>query len=613
MAIPTDFTGDPREDDPETSPPPLPPSRPTNTSIPRAWGAPGVAANQGGNTYQSASQQIQDAYRQYLGRDASPQEIADQLSGGRYFAPVNVRNAINNIRGSEEARNYRNPPGTVVTDDPEKAGAQEQMQAAYLEHLGRDMEDEEFEKWWSGEYEWGDAGIGGLPGWLRGVKHEGDRLKKVAAGPGTGTTGVPTRTGQAPSGWDQRRWSDPEFHHVKYDVAAFLYGLTKPSDVAAMVRSDRFQARFPGATFDGIDKIDFGPTLRENYEAGGDLVGVVDVLMRADQGSDTSGGLWWGTKNLWGAGAQWGDEGNGGPGPTGPDLTQGITDEDNPLSPPDLTQPPDTLTGPRGGGMMGPGGGGGSMGPGGGGGTMGQMITPYNPLATYSPMPYTPPPPFRPPAYQGATPFGQDPYAAATPFTGPTLDELGADPGYQFRLQQGLDAMERSGAARGISRTGATMKGLFDYGSRSASQEMSNVYGRQRDIYDLNERNRFNAYQANYGNAMDAYNVNERNRAGAFDRNIGTARDAYTMNEENRYRGYTTNEIARLQQNQEAEARRSGAYGTNLGAYERQQQYGLRAQGQGFDQSYRNWQEQFNQQRLNQTTAFNQRYLLGTT
>jgi ABC-type phosphonate transport system ATPase subunit len=111
---------------------------------------------------------------------------------------------------------------------------------------------------------------------------------------------------------------------------------------------------------------------------------------------------------------------------------------------------------------------------------------------------------------------------------------------------------------------------------------------------------------------MDAYNVNERNRAGAFDRNVGTARDAYAMNEENRYRGYTTNEIARLQQNQEAEARRSGAYGTNLGAYERQQQYGLRAQGQGFDQAFRNWNEQYNQGRMNATDTYNRMFGLGT-
>ena len=253
------------------------------------------------------------------------------------------------------------------------------------------------------------------------------------------------------------------------------------------------------------------------------------------------------------------------------------------------------------------------MGPGGGGGTMGQMITPYNPLATYSPTPYTPPAPFQPPSYQGATPFGQDPYAAATPFTGPTAADMTADPGYQFRVQQGLDALERSGAARGVSRTGGTIKDFIDYGQQAASQEYGNVFGRQRDVYDLNERNRFNAYQANYGNAMDAYNMNERNRAGAFDRNVGTARDAYAMNEANRYRGYQTIELARWQENQEAEARRSGAYGTNLGAYERQQQQGLRAQGQGFDQAYRTWQEQYNQGRQNAQDTYNRMYGLGTS
>jgi hypothetical protein len=107
--------------------------------------------------------------------------------------------------------------------------------------------------------------------------------------------------------------------------------------------------------------------------------------------------------------------------------------------------------------------------------------------------------------------------------------------------------------------------------------------------------------------------MNERNRAGAFATNVGTARDAYAMNVTNRFQGYQTNELARWQENQEAEARRSGAYGANLGAYERQQQYGLRAQGQGFDQSFRNWQEQYNQGRLSATDTFNRMYPLATT
>ena len=245
-------------------------------------------------------------------------------------------------------------------------------------------------------------------------------------------------------------------------------------------------------------------------------------------------------------------------------------------------------------------------------GTFTTRSSPFFPCFFFT-WPWVPSSPFRPPAYEGATPFQQDAYQAAAPFTGPTAADMTADPGYQFRLQQGQEALERSGAARGVTNTGGTLRNILDYGQQAASQEYGNVFGRQRDIYDLNERNRFNAYEANWGNAMEAYRENERNRAGAFDTNVMNARDAYEMNERNRYQGYTTNELARLQENQEAENRRSGAYGTNLGAYERQQQYGLRAQGQGFDQAFRNWQQQYYQGRQNAQDTYNRMYGLSTT
>ena len=546
-------------------------------------------------------------------------------------------------------------PGETVWDgdptetpDPDREAAKEKLQAAYIEHLGRKMTDRDFEGWWSGEYGWGAAGIDGLEDWLRGIKHEGDRLKSVVGSrvytggdeegddPEGDTTGVPQRTGHPPAGYDREKWDDPDHHTTKYDAAAFLHGVTEPSEVKRIVESAEFQARFPGSTFDGKDKIDFGSNLEEGVP-----VGVIDVLMGADRGANTSGGLYWG--------APTGED----TGPTGTGAGTGTTGGGAPLSYNSQDPPPTGWQPPPGSPLLNPpatpgppGMGGYGMGPGGGGGTMGQMITPYNPLATYSPVPYVPPAPFRPPAYEGATPFqqdpyqaatpfGQDPYAAAAPFTGPTAEQMTADPGYQFRLQQGQEALERSGAARGVTNTGGTLRDILDYGQQAASQEYGNVFGRQRDVYDLNERNRFNAYQANYGNAMDAYAMNEANRfgafdvnaanryrtyamneanrAGAFDRNVGTARDAYAMNQANRFQGYQTNELARWQENQEAEARRSGAYGTNLGAYERQQQQGLRAQGQGFDQAYRNWQEQYNQGRLNAQDTYNRMYGLSTT
>ena len=472
------------------------------------------------------------------------------------------------------------------------------LRNAYDTYLGRRATDEEIDGWMSGRFHGG-----GIDDWLNAIQNSDEAQRHAGTGTGTGTggtTGVPERTGPAPHGWDQAKWADPNHHTTKYDVAAFLYGVTEPSEVKRIVESAAFQERFPGATFDGKDKIDFGDNLEDGVP-----VGIIDVLMQADEGRNTSAGLWWG------------DTGNDpAPAPRALSTTQPpptTTPTAPGTTPPVWTQPPDSplFNQPA---TQGPPSLGYGMGPvgGGGGGTMGQMITPYNPLATYSPTPYTPPAPFQPPAYQGATPFAQDPYAAAVPFAGPTAEDMAADPSYQFRLQQGQEALERSGAARGVTNTGGTLKDILDYGQQAASQEYGNVFGRQRDIYDLNERNRFNAYQANYGNAMDAYRENERNRAGAFDRNVGTARDAYAMNEENRYRGYTTNEIARLQQNQEAEARRSGAYGANLGAYERQQQYGLRAQGQAFDQAFRNWNEQYNQGRMNATDTYNRMFGLGT-
>ena len=555
-------------------------------SIPPPTGAPLARGNQGGNTYQYASKQIQDAYRRYLGRDATPQDIGGHLSGGRYFAPENVQHAINVIMNSEDARIYSasQAAGSNTNEDAEKADAKKQMQDAYLEHLEREMSDEEFEKWWSGGAGWGDAGIEGLPGWLRGVEHEGNRLK------GLNTGAPPPRTGQAPGGFDQTKW-ESEHGSMKYDAGGFLAGLTKPSEVKAMVESADFQARFGGATFDGKDKINFN-----GIESDGVPVYEVDVLMRANKGADTSGGFWWGAGSGDGTTDNTGVVNPSAVNTSDPSPVWAGFPPDSPLAPPQLNPGPNAY---------------GMMGPGGGGGTMGQMITPYNPLATYSPEAYVPPAPYRPPAYAAPTPFARDEYVSATPFESPTAADMAADPSYQFRLQQGQDALERSGAARGVTNTGGTLKDILDYGQNAASQEYGNVYGRMRDTYDTAERNRFNAYEANFGNALNAYGMNERNRAGVFDRNELNRATAYNTTEANRFQGYTTNEIARLNENQTAENRRAGAYNTNLGAYQNQQRFGLQAQGQGFDQSFRNWQQQYNQQRGNRTDSYNQMFNLG--
>ena len=52
------------------------------------------------------------------------------------------------------------------------------------------------------------------------------------------------------------------------------------------------------------------------------------------------------------------------------------------------------------------------------------------------------------------------------------------DPSYQFRLGEGMKALDRTAAARGGLLSGATLKGAQRYGQGLASQEYGNAYNR---------------------------------------------------------------------------------------------------------------------------------------
>ena len=53
------------------------------------------------------------------------------------------------------------------------------------------------------------------------------------------------------------------------------------------------------------------------------------------------------------------------------------------------------------------------------------------------------------------------------------------DPGYQFRMDQGIEALDKSAAARGRLLSGAQQKGVTDYAQGTASNEYANAYARQ--------------------------------------------------------------------------------------------------------------------------------------
>jgi hypothetical protein len=72
----------------------------------------------------------------------------------------------------------------------------------------------------------------------------------------------------------------------------------------------------------------------------------------------------------------------------------------------------------------------------------------------------------------------------APDFVRPTVEDAMNEPGYQFRLKGGADALERSAAAKGVLRTGGTLKDILDYGQNFASQEYGNVFNRALGEYD---------------------------------------------------------------------------------------------------------------------------------
>jgi len=58
------------------------------------------------------------------------------------------------------------------------------------------------------------------------------------------------------------------------------------------------------------------------------------------------------------------------------------------------------------------------------------------------------------------------------------MDQFTQDPGYAFRLSEGMKALDRTAAARGGLLSGSTLKGAQRYGQDLGSQEYMNAFNR---------------------------------------------------------------------------------------------------------------------------------------
>jgi hypothetical protein len=110
-------------------------------------------------------------------------------------------------------------------------------------------------------------------------------------------------------------------------------------------------------------------------------------------------------------------------------------------------------------------------------------------------------------------------------FQAPTDVTEQNDPGFQFRLKEDQQALERSAAARGTLLTTGTLKDLGQRQQDIGAQEFQNVYNRalgkyQNDFgaHQANEQARYAAHNANFGNNLNL-NQNQFNQGLATNQN----------------------------------------------------------------------------------------------
>jgi hypothetical protein len=97
------------------------------------------------------------------------------------------------------------------------------------------------------------------------------------------------------------------------------------------------------------------------------------------------------------------------------------------------------------------------------------------------------------------------------------MDKFTADPGYAFRMSEGMKGLERSAAARGGLLSGSALKGIQRYGQDLGSQEYQNAFNR----YQTSRTNTLNPFASLAGVAQSASNT-MGTAAGNFGQQMGS-------------------------------------------------------------------------------------------
>lgn len=109
------------------------------------------------------------------------------------------------------------------------------------------------------------------------------------------------------------------------------------------------------------------------------------------------------------------------------------------------------------------------------------------------------------------------------------MDQFKADPGYAFRMSEGMKGLERSAAARGGLLSGATLKGIQRFGQDLGSQEYMNAFNRYQTeraarlqpLQSLAGVGQTTAQQIGQAGMQAAQNIGETQMSGAAARASG--------------------------------------------------------------------------------------------
>lgn len=131
--------------------------------------------------------------------------------------------------------------------------------------------------------------------------------------------------------------------------------------------------------------------------------------------------------------------------------------------------------------------------------------------------------------FSGGQPYSNASFSSGQqPFSFSGVNESN-DPAYQFDLQQGEQAVQRSAAAQGGLVSGGAMKDLNDYAQGYASNQYQQSY-----------QNALQGYQTNFNNSLAGYQTNEQNSLNQYQTNFGDSLAGYQTNYSNALQQYQT-------------------------------------------------------------------------